>query len=119
MPCPVVLCACDGLYGCQLGQRRDLAENAGDDDEEAPDQCSWTAVPVNQANVPVLPSACVPEFSSRADNVRRNGFPTGHVTEGEAEHLGEAEDALLGQSVWAQRTGLRIAYSDTGRRPPR
>jgi len=51
MPCPVVLCAGDGLHGGHLGEGSDLAEHTGEDDEEAPDHCSWSAVVEGQADV--------------------------------------------------------------------
>lgn len=54
VPRPVVLRARDGLFGGQLGERGNLAQHAGDDDKEPPDNCSRTAVEEHQADVSIL-----------------------------------------------------------------
>lgn len=57
MPCPVVLRACDGLHGCELRHRRDLAHDARNHDEKAPYQGPGTTVGECEADVAVRRSA--------------------------------------------------------------
>ena len=81
VPRPVILRARNGLYGRHLCQRRDLAEHAGDDDEETPDHGSRAAVPKRKADV------------------GGHGLPGRHVAEGEEVQLCEGEDTLRGLST--------------------
>lgn len=55
LPRPVILCSGDGLYGGELRNGSDLAEHAWDNNEEAPDHCSRSAVEECQTDVAVHP----------------------------------------------------------------
>ena len=53
VPRPMILRTCNRLDGCKLRYRRNLAHDAWDDNEETPNEGSWTAVVECQTNVAV------------------------------------------------------------------